>query len=188
MIILLLKISWRSWQNLAVHWVTIANLDNGSIAKVGTKKSHYFSRRFFVFVYMQQRSKAPRRSHQVPSQYLALLNLCERKHGLGLTNCSFKSQVILDLSIFSWVFLHPVVPGVGTEKPVLSFQWSKQLISYSFVYFITLLNLTSYECQGFSVDPILRGLTMVSKISIVQLPVFWPSLYKTVIISISACF
>jgi hypothetical protein len=49
---------------------------------------------------------------------LLVILLRERKQGLGFKTCSFKSQNALDLSIFSWVFQHPVVPGVGIEKPV----------------------------------------------------------------------
>jgi hypothetical protein len=31
--------------------------------------------------------------------------------------CSINAQGVLDLSIFSWVFLHPVFPAVDIEKP-----------------------------------------------------------------------
>jgi hypothetical protein len=37
------------------------------------------------------------------------LLLREHKEGLGLKTSSFKAQGVLDISIFSWVFQHPVV-------------------------------------------------------------------------------
>jgi hypothetical protein len=42
--------------------------------------------------------------------------LREYKQGLGLNNSSFKTQDVLQPSIFSWVFQDPVVPGVDIEN------------------------------------------------------------------------
>jgi hypothetical protein len=44
--------------------------------------------------------------------HLLLLLLREHKEGLSLKTCSFKVQCVLVLFIFSWVFQHPVLPGV----------------------------------------------------------------------------
>jgi hypothetical protein len=40
------------------------------------------------------------------------LLLPERKQGLGLKTSSFKAQGVLDLSIFSWILQHCIVPRV----------------------------------------------------------------------------
>jgi hypothetical protein len=44
--------------------------------------------------------------------------LREHKRALGHTNCFFKAELVLELSIFSWVFQHPVVPEADIEKLV----------------------------------------------------------------------
>jgi hypothetical protein len=49
---------------------------------------------------------------------LLLLLPGEHKQGLVLKTCSFKAQGVLDLSIFSWVFRHPMASGVDSKKLV----------------------------------------------------------------------
>jgi hypothetical protein len=87
-----------------------------------------------------------------------LLLLREHKQGLVFKTCSFKSQDILDLSIFSLVFQHPIALGVDIEKLI----WISGFCSFFpgglTNYLDTVLCLllgcslsTHYECQDFPV-------------------------------------
>jgi hypothetical protein len=84
------------------------------------------------------------------------------KEGLGLKTRSFIPQGVFEMSIISWGFQYPVVPGVDIAKPVWlsgfcpafpGYLTSSYGIILCFLLGCSLL--TYYECQDFSGSPIL---------------------------------
>jgi hypothetical protein len=57
------------------------------------------------------------KSH-IKSTHLCILLLREHKQGLGLKTSSIKTEGVLNLFMFLWVFQHPTVPGKDIEKLV----------------------------------------------------------------------